>query len=99
MVVNKAGGGGPELRAENSGCVVYLERNSGHEASQMEKQVSHAQALLGFQELTSGSLGKHRLPLSTKLLSKREVGAVDQRLHVFTLNWELRGDQEVTTSI
>ena len=50
-------------RTENSGCAVFLERSSGQEGSQMEKQALTAQALSRVQELTSGSLGKHSLAL------------------------------------
>lgn len=52
---------------KNQGCVIYLKRSSGHEGSQMEKQVLNSQALFRVQELASGSLGKYRLAVSTKL--------------------------------
>ena len=54
-------------RTKNSGCAGYLERSSEQEGSQVEKQIFAAQALFRVQELTSGSLGKHRLALHSEV--------------------------------
>lgn len=54
-------------KTKNSGCAGYPERSSGQEGSQVEIA---AQALFRVQELTSGSLGKHRLALHSRGLEQ-----------------------------
>lgn len=57
-------------KTKNSGCAGYPERSSGQEGSQVEKQIFATQALFRVQELTSGSLRKHRLALHSRGLDQ-----------------------------